>query len=199
MPRRCSKLRLGLVLAAGWLLAAAPARSEPAYFTLDPEHTSITFFARHLGFADVAGMFLESEGSFTFDEETRELSNLRVVIKTDSVFTGHERRDEHLRGADFLNVEAFPEMIFEGRSAVPLTETTGQVTGDLTLRGVTRPVALDVRLNKAGRYPFLDQHYAIGVDATATIKRSDFGMTYASEWVGDDIRIILGFEAIRQE
>jgi polyisoprenoid-binding protein YceI len=199
MPRRCSKLRLGLVLAAGWLLAAAPARSEPAYFTLDPEHTSITFFARHLGFADVAGMFLESEGSFTFDEETRELSNLRVVIKTDSVFTGHERRDEHLRGADFLNVEAFPEMIFEGRSAVPLTETTGQVTGDLTLRGVTRPVALDVRLNKAGRYPFLDEHYAIGVDATATIKRSDFGMTYGSEWVGDDIRIILGFEAIRQE
>ena len=199
MPRRCSKLRLGLVLATGWLLAAAPARSEPANFTLDPEHTSITFFARHLGFANIAGMFLESEGSFTFDEATRELSDLRVVIRTDSVFTGHERRDEHLRSADFLNVEAFPEMVFEGRSAEQFTETTGQVTGDLTLRGVTRAVALDVTFNKAGRYPFLDEHYAIGVDATATIKRSDFGMTYGAEWVGDDIRIVLGLEAIRQE
>ena len=199
MPRRCSKLCLGLVLATGWLLAAAPARSEPANFTLDPEHTSITFFARHLGFANIAGMFLESEGSFTFDEATRELSDLRVVIRTDSVFTGHERRDEHLRSADFLNVEAFPEMVFEGRSAEQFTETTGQVTGDLTLRGVTRAVALDVTFNKAGRYPFLDEHYAIGVDATATIKRSDFGMTYGAEWVGDDIRIVLGLEAIRQE
>ena len=199
MTKSRSQHRLGLVLALGWLVAPTPAQSEPARFVLDPEHTSITFLVQHLGFADVAGMFLESEGSFTYDEETRELSDLRVVIKTDSVFTNHERRDQHLRSADFLNVEAFPEMIFEGRSAEPFTETTGQVTGDLTLRGVTRPVALDVRLNKAGRYPFLDQHYAIGIDATATIKRSDFGMTYASEWVGDDIRIILGFEAIRQE
>jgi polyisoprenoid-binding protein YceI len=194
-----SKHRLGFVLALGSVVAATPAQSEPATFVLDPEHTSITFFAQHLGFADVAGMFLEAEGSFTYDEEARELSDLRVVIKTDSVFTNHERRDQHLRSADFLNVEAFPEMIFEGRSAEPFTETTGQVAGDLTLRGVTHPVALDVTLNKAGRYPFLDEHYAIGVDATATIKRSDHGMTYGAEWVGDGIRIVLGLEAIRQE
>jgi polyisoprenoid-binding protein YceI len=192
-------LRFGLALAASWLLAAAPVRSEPALFVLDPEHTSITFFAQHLGFADVAGMFLEAEGSFTFDEDARELSDLRVVVKTDSVFTGHERRDEHLRSADFLDVEAFPEMIFEGRSAVPLTETTGQVTGDLTLLGVTRPVALDVTLNKAGRYPFLDEHYALGIDATGAISRSAHGMTYGGEWVGDQIRLVIGLEAIRQE
>jgi polyisoprenoid-binding protein YceI len=199
MTKSRSKHCLGLVLALGWLVAPTLAQSEPARFVLDPEHTSITFLVRHLGFADVAGMFLESEGSFTYDEETRELSDLRVVIKTDSVFTNHERRDQHLRSADFLNVEEFPEMIFEGRSAEPFTETTGQVTGDLTLLGVAHPVALDVTLNKSGRYPFLDEHYAIGVDATGTIKRSDHGMTYGAEWVGDNIRIIIGFEAIRQE
>jgi len=192
--------RLGLALA--WLiLAETPAHAEPAEFVLDPEHTSITFFTHHLGYADVAGMFLEGEGSFRFDEATKELSNVRIVVKTASVFTNHERRDGHLRGPDFLNVEEFPEMIFEGQSATPLTETTGRISGDLTLLGVTRPLTLDVRLNKAGNYPFGDEHYAIGIDATGTIRRSEFGMTYGVDggWVGDDIRLVIGFEAIRQE
>jgi polyisoprenoid-binding protein YceI len=183
------------------LLMAGPAEAEPARFTLDPEHTSITFFTHHVGFADLAGMFLESEGSFTYDEETRELSNLEVVVDTASIFTDHEERDEHMRSADFLNVEEFPEMTFVGRSAEPLSETRGRITGDLTLLGVTRPVTLEARLNKAGRYPFGDEHYAIGVDATTSIRRSDYGMTYAVEngLVGDEIRIVIGFEAKRQE
>lgn len=151
MTKSRSTDRLGLTLATAWLLAAAPSQAEPAQFVLDPEHTSITFFVHHLGFADLAGMFLESEGSFTFDEEARELSDLRVVIMTESVFTNHERRDQHLRSADFLNAAEFPEMVFEGRSAEPLTEATARVTGDLTLLGVTRPVTLDVTFNKAAR------------------------------------------------
>jgi polyisoprenoid-binding protein YceI len=188
----------GVLLA--WV-AASPANAEPAQFTLDPEHTSITFFTPHLGFADIAGMFLDSEGSFTYDEETRELSDLEVVVDTASIFTDHEERDEHMRSPDFLNVEEFPEMTFVGRSAEPLSETTGRITGDLTLLGVTRPVTFEARLNKAGHYPFGDEHYAVGVDATGSIRRSDFGMTYGVEngWVGDEIRIVIGFEAKRQE
>jgi polyisoprenoid-binding protein YceI len=80
-----------------------------------------------------------------------------------------------------------------------LTDTTGRITGDVTLRGVTRPMTLDVRFNKAGRYPFLDEHYAIGIDATGAINRSDFGMDYGLEWVSDEIRFVIGIEAIRQE
>ncbi len=168
-------------------------------FVLDPEHTSITFFVEHLGYADLAGMFLEASGSFRFDEAARQLSDLRIVVETASVFTNHERRDGHLRSADFLDVEAFPEMVFVGRTIEPTGERSGRLTGDLTLRGVTRPLTLEISLNKAGRYPFLDEHYALGIDARGTLRRSEFGMTYGGEWVGDEIRLVLGFEAIRQE
>lgn len=192
--------RKALLAALGWLLGAAgPAAAEPEEFVLDPEHTSITFFVQHLGYADLAGMFLESSGSFRFDEDTRQLANLRIVVETASVFTNHERRDGHLRSADFLNVEEFPEMVFVGRSIEPTGERSARLTGELTLLGVTRPLTLEVRLNKAGRYPFLDEHYAIGIDARGTLRRSEFGMTYGGDWVGDEIRLVIGFEAIRRE
>jgi len=178
-----------------------PAWAEPAEFALDPRHTSITFFVHHLGYADLAGMFLQSEGTFRYDEDSQQLSDLRVVVKTASVFTNDDERDGHLRSVDFLNTDEFPEMIFEGTAAEPLGADSGRITGDLTLLGVTRPMTLEATLNKAERYPFGDEHYAIGIDATGTIKRSDFGMTYGADngWVGDEIRFVLGFEAIRQE
>ena len=192
--------RAVLPLALGGLLgASAPAAAEPADFVLDPEHTSITFFVSHLGYADLAGMFLEARGSFRYDEATRELSGLRVEVETASVFTNHARRDEHLRSADFLNVAEFPQMVFAGTRATAEGERSGRVEGELTLLGVTRPLTLEVWLNKAGRYPFLDEHYALGIDARGTIARSPFGMTYGGEWVGDEVRFVIGFEAIRQE
>jgi polyisoprenoid-binding protein YceI len=152
-PPSSPGIRGALGLAIGGLLATAPVRAEPARFVLDPEHTCTTFFAQHLGHADLAGMFLEADRSFRSDQQARELSDLRIGVRTASVFTNHERRDQHLRSRDFLDVEAFPEMIFEARRAEPLTDTTGRIIGDLTLRGVTRPMMLDVRFNKAGRYP----------------------------------------------
>ena len=136
-----------------------------------------------------------------YDEDSQELSDLRVVVKTASIFTNDDERDGHLRSADFLNVDEFPEMIFEGAAGEPLGENTGRITGELTLLGVTLPMTLEATLNKAERYPFGDEHYAVGIDATGTIKRSDFGMSYGADngWVGDEIRFVLGFEAIRQE
>jgi polyisoprenoid-binding protein YceI len=195
-------LRAASLLAAAALLSAAPpARAEPAAFVLDPEHTSITFFTHHLGFADIAGMFLESEGSFRYDEATQELADVRIAIKTGSVFTNHEKRDEHLRGPDFLNSGEFPEMTFVATQAEKLSDRTGRLTGEVTLLGVTRPMTLEVTLNKSGTYPFGDGHYAIGIDATSALKRSEFGMTYGVDggWVGDEIRFVIGFEAIRQD
>jgi len=199
--RRRSAPAVLCIAAMAAFLAATAARAEPARFTLDPEHTSITFFVHHIGYADLAGMFLEAEGSFVYDEETQELSELEVVVDTASVFTNHEERDKHLRSADFLNVEEYPTMTFVGTKTEQLGPNEGRITGELTLLGTTRPVTLEARLNKTGRYPFGDEHYALGVDARGSIRRSDFGMTYAVDngWVGDEIAFVIGFEAIRQE
>lgn len=145
------------------------------------------------------GLFLDGEGSFTFDPEARTLSDLSVTIPAASVFTDHEERDEHVRGSDFLDAGSHPEITFVGTGAEPTGERTGRVTGDLTLRGVTRPVTLDVTWNKSAAYPFGDK-YVIGISARTTIRRSDFGMTYAVEngWVEDEVDLIIELEAIRQ-
>ncbi len=189
-----------LMLLGALTMNPAESQAEPAEFVLDPTHTSITFFVSHIGFADTAGMFLKSEGSFTYDEEAVELKSARITIKTDSVFTNNDARDDHLRGADFLNTREFPEMTFVAKKAEKTSDTEGKVTGDLTLLGVTNPVTLDVTYNKAGNYPFGDGHYALGFDATGSFKRSDFGMSYGvdGDIVGDEITLVIGVEGIRQ-
>ncbi|WP_349360158.1 YceI family protein [Stappia sp.] len=181
------------------LLAAAPALAEPRDYVIDKSHFSIVFNADHIGYAPTWGMFLDGEGSFTFDEETRDLSDLRVTIDPASVFSNDDARDGHLRSKDFLDAEAHPEITFVMTGAEEKTERTGTVTGDLTLRGVTRPVTLDVTWNKSGAYPW-GENYVIGISARTTLTRSDFGMTYAVDngLVGDEVEIRIDLEAIRQ-
>lgn len=188
------------LLAATLCLAPGGARAQPYDYIIDPEHVVVAFTVRHLGFADVLGRFLEVVGSFTFDEQTRTLSNVNAEIKAASVFSAHAARDGHLRKKDFLWAEEHPVITFAGTRAEPTGERTGKVYGDLTIRGVTQPVVLDVTWNRSGRYPFGDKHYAIGISARTSVKRSDFGMTYALEGdlVGDQVTIVLEFEAIRQ-
>lgn len=189
-------------LGAGALLlclALAPASAEPRTFMIDPAHFSIVFNAKHIGYERLWGMFLKGEGRFVYDEDTRALSDLRVTIDTTSVFSNHTQRDQHLRSADFLDAKQYPLMTFVMTDATPVSDRTGTVTGDLTLRGVTRPVTLDVTLNKIGPYPF-GGTYVAGISAKTRLKRSDFGMVYAVEnqLVGDMVEIHLDLEAIRQ-
>lgn len=186
-------------LVATLAVAPVPAQAEPRSYRIDPSHFSIVFNAMHIDYAPTWGLFLKGEGGFTYDEETRELSELSVAIEAGSVFSNDERRDGHLRSDDFLSAEAHPSITFRMTEAEAKTETTGTVTGDLTLRGITRPVTLDVTLNKIGPYPF-GGTYVIGISANTTLKRSDFGMTYAVEngLVGDEVSIRIDLEAIRQ-
>lgn len=189
-----------LLLAGGILFNPADSRAEPREFVLDPEHLYITFHISHLGFADLAGMFLEADGNFTYDEAAKELKQATITVQTDSVFTNHDERDGHLKSADFLNTGEFPEMTFVATKAEKMSDTEGKVTGDLTLLGVTKPITLDVTFNKAGNYPFGDGHYALGFDAEGSFKRSEFGMTYGvdGDIVGDEIKLVIGAEGIRQ-
>ena len=175
------------------------AQAEPHEYELDPAHTSIGFLVDHVGYDKVLGMFLESSGTFTFDEETQELSDVEIKIEAESVFTNHKKRDQHLRSPDFLNAREFPEMIFTMTKAEKISDTEGKVHGELELIGQTYPLVLDVTFNKAGAYPFNDD-YAIGISARGSFKRSEFGMMYGVDngWVGDEVHLIIEFEAIRQ-
>ncbi len=193
-------LRVSALAFATGLLLAAPASAEPALYEIDEEHVAVAFLVRHIGYADTLGQFLEVEGSFRYDEATQSLSDLEVVIEAESIFSNHDKRDEHVRNADFLDVDDHPEIVFVGTAATPSSDTAGTVTGDLTLLGVTRPVTLDVTLNKSGVYPFGHKRPVLGISARTTIKRSDFGMTYAVEngFVGDEVQVIIELEAIKQ-
>lgn len=192
---------------AGLLALALPvsALAQPDRWEIDPEHFAVGFLVDHAGYAKVLGMFLEAEGEFTFDPQTRELREGYFVVQTDSVFTNHEERDDHLRSDDFLNVAEYPEMRFTATQYEPTGDDTGRLTGDLELLGETRPVTLDVTINKVGRYPFplggmFGRPYVLGASMRGSFDRSEFGMTYGltRDIVGDEVELIIEFEAQRQ-
>ncbi|RVU39141.1 polyisoprenoid-binding protein [Hwanghaeella grinnelliae] len=187
------------VLAIPAMGVSSAAHAEPHEYELDPAHTSIGFLVGHVGYDKVLGMFLESSGSFTYDEETQTLSDVKITIESESVFTNHEKRDQHLRSPDFLNAREFPEMTFTVTKAEKISDTAGKVYGELELIGLKKPIVLDVTLNKAAEYPFNDS-YAIGISARGSFKRSEYGMMYGVDngWVGDDVELIIEFEAVRQ-
>ena len=195
-PRRGGRRALA---AAALALAASGAAAAPERYEIDPEHTVVSFLVGHVGYASVLGVFLDLEGGFTYDRETRELSDLEVRVATESVETFHEERDEHVRAGDFLDVEAHPVMSFTAEGGEPASDTEGTVTGELTLLGETRPLTLDVTLNKAEDYPFGHGRFTLGLSARGSLKRSDWGMTYAVDngLVDDEVRLVIETEALR--
>ncbi|MEL7468319.1 MAG: YceI family protein [Pseudomonadota bacterium] len=193
--------RTAAALALFAMTATATAtNAAPRTFEIDPSHTTIAFLVDHIGYAKTLGKFLKTEGSFIYNEETRELGTVSVEIDATSVFSNDERRDDHIRNKDFLDSKAHPLIIFTATGGEAASDTAGTVTGDLTVRGVTQPVTLDVTLNKAAPYPFGHKKQTMGISARTTIKRSDFGMTYAlGGIVGDEVQLIIEVEAIQTD
>ena len=196
-----------LLLSAAVLLLAAWAapQAAPERYEIDPDHLSIGFLVDHVGYAKVLGMFRKAEGSFTFDESTGELGDLRVVIDTASVFSNHQRRDDHLRSADFLNSAEFPKMTFTAARAMPIAGRNYRIEGELELLGRKGPVTLEATWNKSGEYPFGGgllgrKPYVMGISARGSFKRSAYGMTYSVDngWVGDEVELIIELEAKRK-
>ena len=144
-------------------------------WVLDTAHTDIAFVARHAMVTKVRGTFDEFEGSVVVDEANPSASVAKAVIKTASVNTGNEDRDGHVRGDDFFSVEQFPEMTFESTS-FDIQGNSGTVTGDLTLKGITKPVTLDVEIFGVEEDPFGNTR--IGFEASTKINRKDFGVDF---------------------
>ena len=193
-----------LVLCATVVLAA-PAHPKPAKYEIDPEHFTVGFLVHHVSYSKVLGMFRKATGTYVFDEETGALSGVKIVVETASVFTNHQKRDDHLRSADFLNAAEFPRMTFTADAARRTGDRKFVIDGRLELLGRTNPVTLEATWNKSGEYAFSTslfggKQYRMGVSARGSFKRSAFGMKYAVDngWVGDDVELIIEFEARRE-
>lgn len=182
---------IALGLAASFL---APTAALADSYTIDATHAHAAFRVSHLGFSHTLGQFKDITGTIEFDAEAPENSSVSVTIATASVDSANEARDEHLRKADFLNVEAFPTMTFTSTNIEVTGEETAKITGDLTLLGVTKPVVLDANLNGSGPHPFDPSKIVAGFSATTEINRSDFGMAYASPAIGETVEIIIEVE-----
>ena len=165
-------------------------------WTIDPTHTEVGFVARHLMVSKVRGSFTDVSGTVTVAEDVSE-SVANVVIKTASVSTGTADRDAHLRSADFFDVETFPEMTFVS------TGFDGEtLTGDLTIKDVTKPVTLDVEFNGVATDPWGNEK--AGFEATADINRTDWGLTWNANLekggvlVSEKIKLVLDVQLAKQ-
>ena len=171
----------------------ANANSKAEKFILDPTHTNITWSANHVGFSNPNGKFAKSSGVIFLDEVNPESSSVEVEIDMSGIITGFEDFDKHLKGADFFNIEKFKTAKFVSTKVEVLAKDIAKIHGNLTLLGVTKPVILEAKLNKIGRHPFTLKKTA-GFSATATIKRSDFGIKYGLSLVSDEVKIAFEVE-----
>lgn len=171
-------------------------------YVLDPAHTNINWVARHAMVTKVRGTFKEFEGSFTVDTEKPENSSASVVIKAASTDSGNADRDAHTLGEDFFDVEKFPEITFKATSFTISNDAEGTVTGDLTIKGTTKSVTLNVEVDGVEEDPF--GNVRIGFEAKTKINRKDFGVDFQAPLksggmlVSEDIRIEIEASAIKQ-
>jgi polyisoprenoid-binding protein YceI len=172
-----------------------------AQWNIDNAHTSADFAVRHMMVTNVRGTFTELGGVINFDPTEPANSNVDVTINAASVNTGVADRDNHLRSADFFEVEKYPNIIFKSTEVKVTGEESAKITGDLTIRDVTKSVVLDVEFLGVVASPFGDTR--VGFEASTKINREDFGLTWnqtleaGGVLVSKDIKIILDVEAVQ--
>ena len=188
-------LTLLLLLLGG--LSTDLARAAPEEFVIDPNHTYATFEVRHLGISTQRGRFNHTAGKVTLDPGA-ERGNVDINIDARTIDTGSEAMEKLLRGDDFFNVEKFPDIAFHSQTVVFAEGKPASIEGNLTLLGTTRPVTLTVIGYACTRLPFLVRT-TCGLDAVTTIRRSEFGMASLQKFVGDEVKLYIQAEAVRQE
>ena len=162
-------------------------------YRLDRDHAALLFSVDHLGFSRFVGRFDAFDASLDFDPERPGDSTLTVVVETASLDVNPASFADDLKGPDWFAVQRYPEARFESRRIEITGETTGEVEGDLTLHGVTRPVTLAITFNGGGDNP-LTGAYTLGFAATGTILRSDFGLGRYAPAVSDEVRLEISAE-----
>lgn len=184
------------------LLVLVPALviTSPAFaaevFTVDPRHTFPAFEVNHMGLSTQRGRFNSTKGRITLDR-TEKKEEMEIEIDASTVNTGLGELEKHLRGEDFFNVEKHPKITFQSSKVEFEEDRPRAAHGDLTMLGVTKPVTLSISSFNCRIHP-MNKKYVCGADASATIKRSDFGMNYAIPAVSDDVRLVIQVEAYRE-
>ena len=177
------------------------ATSTRTLWNIDPAHTEVGFSVKHLMISTVRGRFADVRGTITLDETDLASSSVEAEIATASIDTRQEQRDVHLRSPDFFEVERFPTITFRSRSVQPAKGDRLRVTGELTIRGVTREVELEVTDEGRGKDPWGGDRLAFS--ATTTIDRRDFGLTWnqaletGGVLVSNEIKISIDVQAVK--
>ncbi|MGF6495161.1 polyisoprenoid-binding protein YceI [Luteibacter sp. 621] len=179
---------------AGLLAAAGTATAAPVTYKLDPGHTMVLFSWNHFGFSNPSANLGQVDGTLVYDEADPTKATVEATLPLAGLDTFVPKLDEHLKSADFLDAAKFPTVTFKSTKVAAAGKGKLKVTGDLTVHGVTKPVTLDVTLNKVGPHPMMKVQ-TVGFDATATIKRSDFGVGAYVPNVSDEIKIRITTEA----
>jgi polyisoprenoid-binding protein YceI len=173
---------------AGLLGVAVSAQAAPVTYKLDPGHTMVLFSWNHFGYSNPTADFGLGEGTVVFDEQNPAKSSVDVTLPLASLDTHVPALDKHLKEADFFDADKYPTVTFKSTKVQPLGGHKFNVTGDLTVHGVTKTVVLAATLNKVGPHP-MTKAQSIGFDAAASIKRSDFGVGAYVPKVSDEISI----------
>jgi polyisoprenoid-binding protein YceI len=179
------------------LFAVAPARAADSY-KIDPVHATAIFRISHLGSSFVYGRFDDVGGTFTVDEQKPDDVSLDVTIKADSVDTNNAARDKHLKSADFFSANEFPTLTFKSTAVKSDGDKKYDVTGDLTIHGVTQSVTAKVDFVGTFDGTSMKMGVRAGYEAHLTIKRSDFGMDKLVGLVGDEVQLTVSLEGVRQ-
>jgi polyisoprenoid-binding protein YceI len=178
--------------------ASAQAKSGGATGTykIDTVHSTVIFMTKHMTVGNAYGRFNDVSGTVTIDEADPTKSKIDLLIKAESLDTANEKRDQHLEGPDFFNVKEFPQITFKSTAIKAGADKKFNVTGDLTLHGVTKPVTAEVEFYGVAKGP---RGGEVGAgEARLKIKRSEFGVSYGPQMIGDEVTVIASLEGAKQ-
>lgn len=182
------------------LLLPALAAAELAIYKVDAGHSGVSFTIRHF-VTNTPGRFKDFDGTIKYDKQNPPASSVEFTIKAPSIDTDNDDRDNHLRGGDFFEVEKFPTMTFVSKKVAAKDADTLEVTGDLTIKGVTKPVTIPVEVLGTAKTPNGEK---AGFESTFTINRKDYGISWnrvmdSGAVLGDEVKVTISIEANRQQ
>lgn len=186
-----------LLISSALAVTTIASAALPSQWQLDDSHTRVGFSVNHLGFSTTMGRFNDVQGMVNYDIKDPSKTKLNFTVATDSIDTNWEARDKHLKTDEFFNVAKYPTMTFKSTKVSFINPQQAKVTGDFTMLGQTKPLTLDVTLNKIANSP-VTKEPVIGFRATGIIDRAAYGMTAFAAGITTDVPIQIDGELVQK-